>query len=187
MDVTQAINERRAYRSLDPVEITDELLNDLAKSVQLTPSCFNNQPWRFVFVYEPEMLKKLHSALSETNAWARLASMIVAVFSKREYDCIVKNREYYLFDTGMATGFLILRATEIGLVAHPIAGFDEVKVKEILDISEDVTVITLVMIGRHSETISPLLTDKQIKSEKTRPERLPLEKFVHLNSFKRKE
>jgi nitroreductase len=31
MDVAQAIRERRAYRSLDPVEITEDLIKDLAK------------------------------------------------------------------------------------------------------------------------------------------------------------
>ncbi|MBL7084201.1 MAG: nitroreductase family protein, partial [Candidatus Aminicenantes bacterium] len=49
MDITQAIRERRAYRSLEPVKITRGLIKDLARSTQLAPSCFNNQPWRFVF------------------------------------------------------------------------------------------------------------------------------------------
>lgn len=44
MDVKEAIRERRAYRSLDPVEITESLIRDLAESAQLAPSCFNNQP-----------------------------------------------------------------------------------------------------------------------------------------------
>ena len=56
MDIIQTIRERRAYRSLEPVKITKELAKDLARSAQLAPSCFNNQPWRFDFVYEPETL-----------------------------------------------------------------------------------------------------------------------------------
>ncbi len=118
MDVHEAIKKRRAYRFLEPAEITDELIKDLAYHSSLTPSCFNNQPWRFIFVYNKEMLKKMHAALSSGNGWAQDASMIVAVYSKKDYDCIIREREYYLFDTGMATAFLILRATELGLVAH---------------------------------------------------------------------
>lgn len=135
-------------------------------------------------MYEPETLKNLHPALSRGNEWARYASMIIAVFSRRDYSCRIKGRIYYLFDVGLATGFLILRATELGLVAHPIAGYDEDKVKEVLDIPEDMKVITLVIVGKHSETISPVLSPKQVEDEKTRPERLPLEKFVYLNGFK---
>ena len=59
MDIKEGIETRRAYRSLDPVIITDELVQDLAKNAGLAPSCFNRQPWRFVFVYEREMLKSL--------------------------------------------------------------------------------------------------------------------------------
>jgi nitroreductase len=139
MDVKQAIHTRRAYRSLEPVEITEELIRDLAESAQLTCSCLNNQPWRFVFAYDPDVLKKLHGAVSKGNAWVQAASMIIAVFSQKDLDCLIKGREYYLFDTGIATAFVILRATELGLIAHPIAGFNEGAVKEILGIPEEMS------------------------------------------------
>ena len=120
MDVCQAIQERRAYRSLSPVEISDDLIEDLAHSAQLAPSCFNNQPWRFVFVRDPKLLERMHEALSSGNIWAHAASLIIAVFSKPEDDCIIRNRIYHQFGCGLATGFLILRATELGLVAIPL-------------------------------------------------------------------
>lgn len=183
MDVKEAIEKRRAYRSLEPAEITEELVRDLAQSARLFCSCFNNQPWRYVFVYDPEILKKMHAALSQGNEWAKDASMIIAVFSKPEFDCVIKDRKYYLFDTGMATAALILRTTESGLVAHPIAGFDPKKTKEVLGIPEEMEVITLVIVGRHSETISRILSEKQVEAEKKRPERLALEKFVYINGF----
>ncbi|MGD2200785.1 MAG: nitroreductase family protein [Candidatus Bathyarchaeota archaeon] len=186
MHVKDAIKTRRAYRSLAPVEITEDLVKDLASHAGLSASCFNNQPWRFVFAYDPRVLEKLHSALSKSNRWVQLASMIVAVFSRAEDDCRVKGRVYHQFDTGMATAFLILRATELGLVAHPIAGYNETKVKDILGIPEEYRVITLVNVGKHSETIHPFLTEKQAEIEKERPERLPLEKFAFLNRYKSK-
>jgi nitroreductase len=183
MEVKEAILKRRAYRSLDPVEITDELIRDLAGCAQLSASCFNNQPWRFVFVYAPDMLKKMHEALSSGNEWARSASLIIAVLSKKEFDCVIKDRVYHQFDTGMATAFLILRATELGLVAHPIAGYSPKKTRDILGIPEDLEVITLVNVGKHSTSINPLLSEKQVETEKTRPERFPLEKFVYINKY----
>jgi nitroreductase len=184
MDVKQAIEQRRAYRSLDPAEITEDLIRDLAECAQLAASCFNNQPWRFVFVYDFGVLKKMHQALSKGNEWIHHASMIVAVFTKKELDCDVKGRQYYLFDTGMATAHMILRATELGLVAHPIAGFNEDKVREILGIPEDMTVITLVNFGRRRLEPRPELSEKQIEWERERPERLPLEKYVHINAYR---
>jgi len=184
MDVVRAIEERRAYRSLEPFETKEDLIKDLARSAGLAPSCFNNQPCRFVFVYDPQVLKSMEEALSKGNEWAYSASLIIAVFSRREDDCIIKDREYHQFDCGLAVGFLLLRATELGLVAHPIAGFSPKKTKEILGIPEDYNVITLIIVGKHSEKISPVLSEKQVEWEKKRPERLLFEEFAHLNQFR---
>ena len=184
MDVRTAIETRRAYRSLAPVTITEELITDLATCAQLSASCYNKQPWRYVFIYEPEALKSMHEALSKGNEWAYNASMIIAVFSHKDLDCLTEGREYFLFDTGMATAFLILRATELGLVAHPIAGFKAGKVKEILRIPEDMYVITLVICGKHANTIQPELSEKQAEAEMTRPDRKPLTEFVYHQTVK---
>lgn len=186
MDVCRAIQERRAYRSLNPVEITDDLIEDLAGHARLAPSCFNNQPWRFVFVRSPEMLENMHVALSSGNVWAHAASLIIAVFSKPEDDCVIRDRIYHQFDCGLAAGFLVLRATEMGLVAHPIAGFSPKKTREILNIPEDYQVITLVIVGKHSDEISPVLSDDQAAAEKKRPERKKLSEFVFIDRFGRR-
>jgi nitroreductase len=183
MDVTQAIKERRAFRSLDPVEITEDLIKDLARHAQLAPSCNNNQPWRFVFVYDPAKLQEMRAALTLGNEWIHAASMIIAVFSQKEEDCVIRDREYYLFDTGLAVGFLILRAWELGLVAHPIAGFSPKKTREILGIPEEYQVITLVNVGKHSASLNPALSPQQVEWEKARPERLPLDQFVYINTY----
>ncbi len=184
MSVKEIIEKRRAYRSLERVEIKDELIKDLAECASLAPSCFNYQPWRFVFVYQENLLQELRKTLSKGKEWAYNASMIIAVFSKKDMDCVIGEREYYLFDVGMASAFLILRATELGLVAHPIAGYNPEAVKELLGIPAEMKLITLIIVGKHSETISPYLSEKQIEAEKRRPERVPIEKFTFLNRFK---
>lgn len=183
MDVKDAINKRRAYRSLEDVEITHELIEDLAKSAQLAPSCMNNQPWRYIFVKDKDVLSKIFETLPPTNAWVKKASMIIAVVSKPENDCILGERIYYLFDTGMATAFIILRATELNLVAHPIAGFNENKVKEILSIPNEMRLITLVNVGNHSKEINPVLSDNMKLGEKQRPPRKPLDQIAFLDRY----
>jgi nitroreductase len=185
MDIAKGIAKRRAYRSLEHEDITVDSIRDLARHASLAPSCFNKQPWRFVFVQDPEQLNKVFDVLSSGNKWARKASLIVAVFSRRDLDCIVKEREYFLFDTGMATAFLILRATELGLVAHPIAGFDEEKTRKLLDIPEDMRIITLVIIGKKSDKVGELLNEQQIELEKKRPQRLDFKKFLFLNRYQK--
>lgn len=183
MNVNEAINARRAYRSLVPVEITKELIEDLANCASLSPSCFNNQPWRFVFVWETQILEQMKQVFSKGNEWCYSDSMIIAVCSKKEDDCLIHDREYYLFDTGMATAFLILRATELGLVAHPIAGYSPKKTRELLGIPEQYQVITLVNIGKKSDTLNPVLSEKQIQDESKRPPRKPFEQIACHNRW----
>lgn len=184
MDVSSAIKTRRAYRSFEPLAITAELIKELSEAASLAASCFNKQPWRFVFVYEKESLGKMHTALSKGNEWAYDASMIIAVACKKDDDCAMKDgREYFLFDTGMAAAHLILRATELGLVAHPIAGFDPEKVRELLEIPGEMTVITLINVGKHSEKMGPRLSPDQAKGEKERPPRKPPEEFAFHNRY----
>ena len=178
--VIEAIHERRGYRSLDPVEIDEEAVRDLAGAAALAPSCFNHQPWRFVFVRSRESLNAVFSSLSRGNDWFRSASMVVGVYSAATLDCVVGRREYYLFDTGMAVGMMILRATEMGLVAHPIAGFDEEAARRVLGLGGDSTLITIIAFGRHSDGISPILSPHQVEAEKERPARLPFEGFASL-------
>lgn len=181
MHVIKAIESRRAYRSLDPTPITEEIIKDLAKSAGLAPSCFNNQPWRFVFIKNPAVLSEMHDALTRGNRWVQRASMIIAVFSKKADDCNIQGREYHLFDVGMATGFLLLRATELGLVAHPIAGYNEGKVKKTLGIPEDMNLITLVNVGKKSESINDVLSEDQKQAEMERPVRYQFEKYSYID------
>jgi nitroreductase len=183
MNVKKAIEMRRAYRSLDPVEITDELIEDLVESASLAPSCFNKQPWKYVFVYDKERLEKVFDSLSDGNGWAKNASMVIGVFSKKEDDCVIKDREYHLFDVGLATSMLVLRATELGLVAHPIAGYSPKKAKEVMEIPEEYRLITLVIVGKHSKEIKDALSDKQKKDEERRPARKDLEEIAFHNKF----
>ena len=183
MELMEIIEKRRAYKSLAPVEITLELIEDLAKTAQLAPSCFNNQPWRFVFIHGKENLENFHPALSKGNAWARKASMIVVVFSKPEFDCQLKRGDYYKFGAGLGTAFLILRATELGLVAHPMAGFNDEITKEVLKIPKDMDLITVIAIGKWNENYKEALEEHQWKHEENRPERKDLSEYVYLNTY----
>ncbi len=184
MDVKEAIERRRALRSLEPFPVTRELVEDLAGHAHLAPSCMNNQSWRFVFVYEPEQLAAFKETLSRGNAWALDSPLIAAVFNKRDADCTLKgDRDYFLFDTGLAVGMMMLRATELDLIAHPIAGYDPDKVKEVLGIPEEFVVITLVVFGKLAPELTPRLAEWQTERETGGRQRRPLDTVLHHDRY----
>mgnify|MGYP006294704131 CR=1 FL=1 len=171
MEVEDAIRERRSLRGFERFEVTDYILNSLKEAARLSPSCFNNQPWRYVFVTGEKKLKDIHEALTGGNYWAKNASIMVAVSSRKDLDCMIKGRNYYNFDCGLSASLLILRAWDLGLVAHPMAGYSPSKAKEILKIPDDQEVITLIAIGKHSNNWKEILNEKQWDHEENRPDR----------------
>jgi len=176
------VTKRRSVRSFAPVEVSETIIRYLATVASLAPSCSNKQPWRFVFVRSPEMLERMFATLTPGNAaWARQASLIVAVWSKVDLDCRTPDgRDYFQFDTGMASAFLMLGATARKLENHPIAGFDPQAAREVLALPPEAQIITLVVMGGHSDVLSSALTDWQVKAEIERPPRLPFEDFAKI-------
>lgn len=173
--INPSILQRRAFRGLrtDPVE--DEKLLRLFEAAHLAPSCANKQPWRFLVVRTRENLEKLHEALSGGNYWMKNAPAIVIVYTKDEFDCqLSDNRNYAWFDTGLAVGFLLIQATQMGLVAHPVAGYDPIKVKESFGI--DGSIVTLIAIGKWGKFDQ--LNEKHFEAEKSPRNRVPLSQVV---------
>jgi nitroreductase len=185
MDVHQAIETRRAFRSLAPAEITEELVRDLARHAGLAPSCANNQPWRFVFVAAPDRLEAMKAVFNSGNLWCREASLMIAVVSRKEDDCVIRDRDYHLFDTGLAVAFLVLRATELGLVAHPIAGYNPDKTREVLGVPAGTDIITIILVGRRAPEPNPTLSPEKLAAETRRPERLAFEQYAFLDRYGR--
>ncbi len=186
MDVEKAIEVRRAYRSFVKTEITKELIEELAKAAQSAPSCNNNQPWHYVFAYDPAKLEEMKPVFNKGNSWCWGASMIIAAFSNAAADCVINERIYDMFDLGLGTGLMLLRATELGLVAHPIAGYDEALAKKILNIPENMQIITLILVGKHGSSTEGL-SDKQKLAEQGRPPRKAIKDFVWHNSYKEEQ
>ncbi|MBN2460697.1 MAG: nitroreductase family protein [Candidatus Cloacimonetes bacterium] len=174
MEISEALLKRRAFKNLVRMPIAPDVIEELQKAAQLAPSCFNRQPWRYVMVNDNETLNQLREVYSEGNEWAYNASLVVAVVSRKDYDCIIRDREYYLFDTGLSSAFLILQATALDLVAHPIAGFSPKKVRRILSIPEEMSVVTLIIIGQH---------DKK-KEEEPRPTRKNPREVFFMNRYR---
>jgi nitroreductase len=183
VDVVEAIHTRRARRALQTRPIEDEKVEALIEAARLAPSCNNFQPWRLVFVRGEEALAAVKAGMNKGNVWTTRSPLIIVVASKDEDDCMLSDRRnYFLFGCGLAIGQLVLRATELGLVAHPIAGYDPIKVRAALGIPEPYVIITTVICG-YPGGGEDLLSDKQKEIEKTRPERKPVGENMFLDKW----
>jgi nitroreductase len=117
--------ERWSPRSFLPDPVSDDELLAIFEAARWSPSCYNAQPWRFVYATDGESKERLLSALVESNrAWARQAPVIAYAFSYNRFDHNNKPNRWAEFDTGAAWMALTFQANQLGYHSHAMGGFD---------------------------------------------------------------
>lgn len=166
MDVYAAIKQRKSVRSYQDRVIEKEKLNRIMEAVRLAPSASNRQEWRFVVVQDEEMKKKLATAADNQEFVGQAAAVIVccAASSDHVMPCGI---ESFPVDVSIAIDHLTLAAVAEGLGTCWIGAFDPNKVRQLLGIPDEVTVVELLPIGYPED---PSLKEKR---------RLPMGEIVH--------
>src|SRR6056297_253951 len=171
------IEKRRAYRGISDRPIDEDVQKRLLTAATYAPSCFNRQPWRFVVARSEEARAKVRHALSDGNYWAKRAPMFILVVTRPDLDCSLKDRrEYALFDVGQSVMSLQYQAFHEGLVAHPIAGFDDGELKQNFEIPDDFILINVLIVAHPGD--GSLLSDSHRESEKSERIRKPEEETI---------
>ncbi len=138
----------RAYDSSRPVE--QEQLVSLLEAARWAPSCYGDQPWRFlVFDRMTNMpaWEKACLCLSEGNReWAKQAPLLLLSCADSMLSNGKPNR-WGQYDTGAATLNLSLQATSSGLMVHQMGGFDADMAKEAFEVPEQFTPMAMISVG----------------------------------------
>lgn len=77
--VLEAIFQRRAVKVFAPVEIHDELREQILDAARLAPSSFNSQPYRLYWVQTPVMKKRAAELCMNQKPAETASALIVAV------------------------------------------------------------------------------------------------------------
>ena len=177
------IDIRRAKRALSEEKIPEEVVKRIMTAATYAPSCFNNQPWRFLVVTEENKLEDMHAALSGGNYWAKKAPVMVAVITKPDLDAELSDRRgYAVLGCGLAMENLMLQAFKEGAIGHAMAGFDPLVVKEKFSIPEEFIVIALIAIGYPGDESH--LSEKHIEMEHSPRDRKPESEIITYNAWK---
>jgi len=137
----------RAFEAGRPVE--RQKLLSLLEAARWAPSCFNDQP-RYFLVFDgsnQEALAKARACLSPGNAWAREATVLMLSVARETFEKNGKPNRWAQHDVGLATENLLVEAVELGLAAHPMAGYDAELARSEFKIPEGYTPIAMIAIG----------------------------------------
>lgn len=139
----------RAYDPNRPVE--REKLVALLEAARWAPSCFGDEPWRYL-IWErgadPDLWRRAFDCLSEGNqAWAGAAPVLMLSMADSIFVKNGKPNRWGQHDTGAASMSLCLQATALGLMVHQMGGFDADRIRAEFRIPDRYACMAAITIG----------------------------------------
>ncbi|HVF90561.1 MAG TPA: nitroreductase family protein [Blastocatellia bacterium] len=121
----------------------------LLEAARWGPSCFNEQPWRYLVFDESDAgaLDRARACLAEGNAWALKAPVLMISVARDNFAYNEKLNRTAQHDVGLASENLVLQAVDLGLAAHQMAGFDVERARKEFNVPEGYTVLAMIAVG----------------------------------------
>jgi nitroreductase len=172
MELFEAIKSRKSVRKYINKPIEPEKLEQIMIAARLAPSWRNGQCWKFVVVTDVEQKKDLIRCASVFNqSWMGKEYAVIVACGNPEQSGFRNEQRYYLVDVAIAMEHLILAATAFGLGTCWIGGFEEQKVKSLLNIPENYRVVAMAALGypAQKEGIVGKITKSVVRSYNRKP------------------
>ncbi|MGA0070650.1 MAG: nitroreductase family protein [Candidatus Nanopelagicaceae bacterium] len=147
------LQERWSPRSFDEnIRISSEDLLAILEAGRWSPSSNNFQPWRFIVAKNGfNNFVAISETLSGFNReWAPRASAFI-VLTAVMFDDSNQPRNQSLYDLGIASAYMTLEANNRGLAVHQVGGFDREAIRESFQLSEEMTPVAILVIGKQAE------------------------------------
>ena len=146
------IASRWSGRAYDPDKfLSREQIISLIEAARWAPSCYGDQPWRFIIFDKATDQTAWESALScltEGNReWAKNAALLILGCADSILSKNGNPNRWGQYDTGAASENLCLQASALGLMTHQMGGFDAEKSRKLFNIPDQYTPMAMISIG----------------------------------------
>jgi nitroreductase len=171
MNFLDLANKRYSVRNYKTIPVARETMNRCIEAARLAPSACNSQPWKFIVVDDPELLKKLSRAAFEGilkfNHFAFDAPALVLIVSERQKAFAkiagwVKRKSFSQMDIGIAAEHFCLQAAEEGLGTCMLGWFNETRVRKTLSIPRPRRIELIISVGFSADDTIPEKNRKSI-------------------------
>ena len=150
MTLMEAIKGRRSIRVYAQKPIEKEKIEAVLEAARLAPSARNRQKWQFIVVTDPDLKDKMLDACNNQSFVKQAPAIIVACGS--EPGIMTCGQPVETIDVSIALSFIILKAYEEGLGTCWLGNFNKDKVKAVLGIPDDVSVVAVTPLGYPAES-----------------------------------
>lgn len=171
------IANRWSPRAYDATKaVTQSQMISLLEAARWAPSCFGDEPWRFI-VWDKNQdavawQKALDCIVPGNQTWAQHAPVYILVCADSLFGHNQKPNRFAQYDTGAATENLCLQATSMGLIVHQMGGYEVEKARESFAIPDQYQPMAMLAVGYMADVNS---LPEDIKERETAPrKRKPL-------------
>lgn len=157
------MEKRRSIRKFKNKKVEQEKIDQLIQAALFSPSGHAKCPWQFIAIENEKLLSQLSSSKMHGSAFLSGAALGIVVMPDQNLSDI------WVEDTSIASTFIILAAQELGIGScwiqirkrmHSEDKTAEEFIREILNIPENVKVLSIIALGYPDEEKTPKSKDE---------------------------
>ena len=158
-----------AERSVDPATLLS-----LLEAARWAPSCFNEQPWRYLLATRenPAEYERMLACLVDGNQlWAKQAPVLMLSVAKLAFAHNGQPNRHAYHDVGAASAYLTFEATALGLYVHQMAGILVDRARETYAIPDGFEAVAGIALGYLGDpgTLPEALREREIMPSTRQP------------------
>jgi nitroreductase len=139
----------RAFIQDKPV--SREHIISLMEAARWAPSCWGDQPWRYIVFdrfHDEAAWQSGFDCLNEGNQeWVVTAPVLLLAVADTKFTRNGKPNRWGHHDTGAASENICLQATSMGLMAHQMGGYNKDKARAVFTVPERFDMMSMIAIG----------------------------------------
>jgi nitroreductase len=150
--IQETIAKRWSGRAYDAtIPVSHEQIIALLEAARWAPSCFGDEPWRFIVwnkqADEKAWQQAFDCVVPNNQTWVKHAPVLILVCADTLFGHNQSPNRWAQYDTGAAAENLCLQATHLGLMAHQMGGFNADKAREKFNIPAQFTPMAMISVG----------------------------------------
>jgi len=184
MDTFEAIRTRRAIKKFDSsYKMSAKDVKLLQELTVLSPTSYNQQNWRFVYVTDQDVKDKISKAARDQaqpkdgslvivlcgnlNAWKEdplrywrnntpeKQELVKNSLERKYKDHSENRRDEAMRSCGFAAQTIMLAARQMGLDSCPMVGFEYDELAKVIQLPKDHMIVMMVVVGKRAEDAAP--------------------------------
>ena len=153
MTFMELAKKRFSVRSFKDTPVEDEKIEKILEAARVAPTAKNMQPHKIFVVRDPKVLEGLN--IASPCIYGAPLVFAIGYDTVRAYRAEKRGYTFGELDSGIVATHMILEATEQGLGSCWVGLFDVDKVAEVLNLPENIKIVTLMPVGYPTDDCVP--------------------------------